>query len=70
MKGDEIMIILQIIEHLLTGIGIGLVSILNLFPIVNELSNVKETIAVAFLGVPAVVASIVTFVYRLTKKDR
>lgn len=51
-------ILLEILKCLFAGIGIGINAFLSVFPIYNQLNNIKEQLIAAALGVPVVVVSI------------
>lgn len=59
--------ILEILKYLFAGIGVGIDAFLKVLPIYNQLSEIKEQLISASLGIPVIIVSIVFLVGTIVK---
>ena len=59
--------IIEILKCLFAGIGIGIDAFLKVLPIYNQLSEIKEQLISAALGIPVIIVSIVFLVATIVK---
>ena len=56
------MVVIEIIQSLVAGMGVGFYAILKMLPIYEQLNGVKEQLISAVTGIPAVIISIALFI--------